>query len=558
MYRQNRTWVASCNETEGQYDYPVAQLFPSNFDVSILEHSEAVVVQSFLKNLDESWVVIPSVNVTHKGFDREIDAILVSPDYGAYIVEVKGGKISIDQGQWKSYENKIKNPAVQATAAKHQLISRLFAMRVDISQIHIQHIVAFPDIITFPEEGAGPECPREIVFTKTELADPIAQLRLLRKDQPAFSDETLKKFLGAIRPDVREIEVQGGTISGVSQRIARSTLDQLAIVFGLDENKRVHIRGAAGTGKTFVATNWARRAVLRGERTLLVCYNRALGFEIQSLLSEFTNSLEDQSMLTIGSFHSVANLLLGENAATPTGNESQDWWDNHHADLLLQNSDSLLYKFDTIIIDEGQDFYPLWFSALESLLINKDTGRFFVLSDEAQAIYAEAPTVQPNVTSLQLNRNVRNTNKIANMIRHIGGAPAIFGASPGQDVDIYTVGGAKERRKSLAKALTKVRDDLRIPPSQTLVLVPHRSDITDLMSEPVGDFQLASWVDRDEDHVAIGTIHGTKGLERLAVILVNFDDAPDPKLTYIGASRAVLYLAVIGQKALTDQLSQNN
>ena len=78
------------------------------------------------------------------------------------------------------------------------------------------------------------------------------------------------------------------------------------------------------------------------------------------------------------------------------------------------------------------------------------------------------------------------------------------------------------------------------------------------MSEPVGDFQLASWVDRDEDHVAIGTIHGTKGLERLAVILVNFDDAPDPKLTYIGASRAVLYLAVIGQKALTDQLSQNN
>ena len=534
----------------------MAQLFPTNFDVSSLEHSEARVVQHFRTNLDDSWVVIPSVPVTHKGNDREIDVILISLDHGAYVVEVKGGKISVEQGQWKSYDHVIKNPPVQAAAAKYQLISRLRSMKVDISQIDIQHIVAFPDIISFPEEGAGPDCPREIVFTKTELTDPQMHLGKLRKDQPAFSDEILKKFLGAIRPDVREIELQGGTITGVSQRIARSTLDQLAIVFGLDENRRIQIRGAAGTGKTFVATNWARRAVLRGERTLLVCYNRALGLEIQSYMSEFVSTLDDQSMLIIGPFHSVANYLLGDNAAIPTGGESQEWWDNHHADLLLQNADSLLHKFDTIIIDEGQDFYPLWFSALKSLLSNSETGRFFVLSDEAQAIYAEAPLMPATATSLLLTRNVRNTNKIANAIRRIGGAPAIFGASPGQEVDIYTVGGAKERRKALAKALAKVRDELRIPPSQTLVLVPHRSDIVDLMSEPVGDFQLCAWADRDEDHVAIGTIHGTKGLERLAVILVNFDDEPDPKLTYIGASRAVMYLAVIGKESLPGQLSK--
>ena len=541
-----------------QYDYLVAQVFPSNFDISSLVDAEKAALVYFMKGLEPGWIVAPSIPITLKGKDREIDLILLHRDHGAYIVEVKGGIISLTDGEWKQNQKVFDSPVKQVMVAKHNLKDRLKAMKVDMSAISMQHLVAFPHIVSFPLEGAGPDCPREMVFTKTELEDPSKYLNDIRRKRSPIPEAHLIAFLKALRPDVREIEVQGGTISGVSERIARSTIDQLAIVFGLDENKRVHIRGAAGTGKTFIATNWARRAVLRGERTLLVCYNRALGIEIQSLLSEFTNSLEDQSMLTIGSFHSIANLLLGENAATPTGNESQDWWDNHHADLLLQNSDSLLHKFDTIIIDEGQDFYELWFSALESLHINKDTGRFFVLFDEAQAIYAQAPTVQPNVTSLQLNQNVRNTNKIANMIRHIGGAPSIFGASPGQDVDIYTVGGARERRKSLAKALTKVRDDLRIPPSQTLVLVPHRSDITDLMSEPVGDFQLCAWADRDEDHVPIGTIHGTKGLERLAVILVNFDDAPDPKLTYIGASRAVLYLAVIGQKALTDQLSQNN
>ena len=68
----------------------MAQLFPTNFDLSGLEHSESVVVQSFTNNLDESWVVIPSVSITHKGSDREIDVILISPYYGAYVTEVKG------------------------------------------------------------------------------------------------------------------------------------------------------------------------------------------------------------------------------------------------------------------------------------------------------------------------------------------------------------------------------------------------------------------------------------------------------------------------------------
>jgi hypothetical protein len=533
----------------------MAQLFPTNFEISSLEHSEAVVVKSFLDNLEESWVVIPSVNITHKGQDREIDVILICQDHGAYVVEVKGGKITIDQGQWKSYDHKIKNPALQALTAKYQLISRLTAMKVDISQIHIQHIVAFPDIITFPEEGAGPDCPRESVFTKAELAKPFTQLGKLRADQPLFSEEALKKFLRAIRPDVREIDVQGGSISGVSERIARSTIDQLSIVFGLDENRRAHIRGAAGTGKTFIATNWAKRAVERGERTLVICYNRELGIEINNNMAEFTQSLEDPSLLTVSSFHAFANVLLGDKAPKNADNQSSEWWRNHHAELILANLDSINQRFDTIIVDEGQDFYPLWFAVLDNLLVDKTTSRLLVMSDEAQAIYAEAPELQPNVATLRLDKNVRNTNKIAALVRRLGGAEVTTGITPGQDIDIYPIGGLKERRKAFVKALTKVRDELAIPPSQTLILVRHNRYINELMDDSTVDFPLCKWADRDEEHYPFGTIHGTKGLERMAVILIDDDEEPDLTLTYIGASRAVMYLAVIGQKALTDQLT---
>jgi hypothetical protein len=290
-------------------------------------------------------------------------------------------------------------------------------MKVDISQIYLQHIVAFPDIITFPEEGAGPDCPREIVFTKTELANPFTQLGKLRADQPPFSEEVLKKFLKALRPDVREIDVQGGNISGVSERIARSTIDQLSIVFGLDENRRAHIRGAAGTGKTFIATNWAKRAVERGERTLVICYNRELGIEINNNMAEFKQSLEDPSLLTVSSFHAYANVLLGDKAPANADNRPSEWWRNHHAESILANLDSINQRFDTIIVDEGQDFISQWFAVLDNLLVDKDTSRLLVMSDEAQAIYAEAPELQPNVATLRLDKNVRNTNKIAALVR---------------------------------------------------------------------------------------------------------------------------------------------
>ena len=532
----------------------MAQLFPTNFDLSTLVDAEKATLIYFLKGLELDWIVAPSIPITLKGKDREIDLILLHRDHGAYIVEVKGGIISLTNGEWKQYQKVFDSPVKQVMVAKHNLKERLKAMKVDMSEISMQHLVAFPHIVSFPPEGAGPDCPREMVFTKTELEDPSKYLNDIRKKRSPISDAHLISFLKALRPDVREIDVQGGNISGVSERIARSTIDQLSIVFGLDENRRVHVRGAAGTGKTFIATNWAKRAIQRGERTLVICYNRELGIEINHNMAEFKETLDDPSQLTVSSFHAYANILLGDNAPKNADDQSGEWWRNHHAELILANLDSIKQRFDTIIVDEGQDFYPLWFTVLENLLADKNESRLLVMSDEAQAIYAEAPQLQPNVTTLLLDKNVRNTNKIANLVRRLGGAVATSGITPGQDIDIYTIGGAKERRKAFVKALTKVRDELAIPPSQVLILVRHKRYIDELIADPTVDFPLCKWADRDEEHYPFGTIHGTKGLERIAVILIDDDDEPDLTLTYIGASRAVMYLAVIGQKALTDQL----
>jgi len=64
------------------------------------------------------------------------------------------------------------------------------------------------------------------------------------------------------------------------------------------------------------------------------------------------------------------------------------------------------------------------------------------------------------------------------------------------------------------------------------------------------ELPLARWEHRSEDTVLCETVHRTKGLERAAVILVGGHDDADAQLVYIGASRAIWSLTLVGQAQL--------
>ena len=66
----------------------------------------------------------------------------------------------------------------------------------------------------------------------------------------------------------------------------------------------------------------------------------------------------------------------------------------------------------------------------------------------------------------------------------------------------------------------------------------------------LGKFRLVAWAEGDEETIVCETIHATKGLERNAIIMVNLDAEPDETVTYVGASRAVAYLSVVGSPTL--------
>lgn len=533
----------------------MAQLFPKNFDVAVLPQSEQRAITHLLQGLDDTWIVLPNIPITVDGADREIDCVLVSIDHGVYVAEIKGGVVNIKEGVWHSYENKIKDPADQALKAKHALIQRLRRSRANLKNLFIQHVVLLPDIVEFPADGAGPGCPREIVLTKTELLNPVPVFAALRQHNQPVSSEQIKALLQALRPDVKEIEVNGNYFEGVSQRLNMSTHSQLSPLLPLDENRHLYVYGSAGTGKTYLATSWAQRALHRGERTLVVCYNRFLGSEIQQRMTEYTQTNNIDTPFYAGSFHAVVNMLLpGEPLVAPNP-APQEWWDSAHAQAIIDNAGKLKQLFDTIIVDEGQDFFPLWFTALETLRASGDDSRMFITADQRQAIYAEPWTPPAHYARVPLHNNLRNSRTIAKLISGLGGAQAPTLAPQGPKVEIVRVGGAKERRKAVGKAIKKVHEELQVPLSQILVLAPHRVDVEDLTSEPTEGYALTTWFDRTEDSVVCGTIQGTKGLERAAVILTCMDDTLEEALVYIGASRAVTSLTIIGRESFLASLN---
>lgn len=116
----------------------------------------------------------------------------------------------------------------------------------------------------------------------------------------------------------------------------------------------------------------------------------------------------------------------------------------------------------------------------------------------------------------------------------------------------WQAGGIKEIRKRLITTLEALTLTHGIPLSQIAVLTT-KTDLRDeLMNPDKGNrrLPLVRWEGKDEDAALCETIHRGKGLERAAVVIVDRTDTPDRQLLYIGASRAMWSLTLIGGEPL--------
>ena len=80
----------------------------------------------------------------------------------------------------------------------------------------------------------------------------------------------------------------------LDEKLKRFTSEQLKALDSMRENPRVVFNGPAGTGKTLLAIEAARRSISDGCRTLFLCYNKHISEWVKSQFSD-----EDFHLITV-------------------------------------------------------------------------------------------------------------------------------------------------------------------------------------------------------------------------------------------------------------------
>lgn len=514
--------------------------------------TERTVTEALVKQLPDEAVVIHGQRFFGQDGDWEADLAVLYPDCGFAAVEIKGGKVWLENGEWKQRTHdgeRIIEPVEQARSASY-LFQRYLNKRPEWTHGRIRkaHFVILPGVEWGPELES-PALPRAIAIVGSELSD--AAGRIYDVFNGYLHDEP------NARPSVEAVNLAADLIGGrpptghgvralrseLDEHVERMTADQARILDAARDNSRIEVLGGPGTGKTWLALEQARRLAQQGKKVALLCYSRGLATWIQR---EVTTWPENQrAHVWAGTFHSLG---VRWGAQVRDGDDQHFWEDELPIVMLeLANGLPLQDRFDALIVDEAQDFADTWWPPLLASLKDQNESGLYIFGDAAQSVFGREGRPKVSLFRLRLDTNVRNTQQIARLVRCL---------SPDQ-VDL--LGGEGPPVRFVPTASDAVYDEAdRIvegllgegwePKDIVILTTNHRHPMHKARTEHDGrdGYWESFWDDYDYFYA---TVPGFKGLERPAVVLA-VDGFRDPDLArevlYVGLSRARDLLVVIG------------
>jgi len=501
--------------------------------------------------------------------DGETDFIVAHPKYGILLIEVKGGEISYNgaQRQWISRDrsgNEYQiDPFGQVMRCKYALLNKLHSLPGWSTQhIAIGHAVAFPDrsVAHIP---LPPDAPPEIIIDGrhlSELAERVEGIMRYWRGQdtvPASSGNALirdlERLLAPTMTLSHPLVIQ---LKDEEREILRLTAEQFRMLDLLRRTRRAAIYGCAGSGKTTLAVEKARRLAEEGFRTLLTCYNRALG----SHLAQVADALK-MEQLQVCTFHQLCYRMAKEakiDLPMPDGTNSQSIFNEDYPDALSRAAAAHPdLKFDAIVVDEGQDFQDTWWVALEDCLREGRESIFYVFYDDNQRVYPDRGAIPTNLPGYPLEENVRNTRNIHRALAaYYQGEFASRPRGPvGRSVELYPYSTPLELKKTLASLLHKLLVNEQLDAKDLVVLTPKGLNHSQLQGmELSGKYRFVEQYTGRSGDILYSTIHSFKGLERPVVIVVELDEdllassAARDVLCYVAFSRPRNYLVLLGKR----------
>lgn len=502
-----------------------------------------------LRELPEGWIVIHHVSWQSKRGGRqgdgEADFLILHPQRGLLVLEVKGGGIEVHDGRWSTMDRRgdrheIKNPYVQATESKHALVGWLKDHRI-AAQVRIGHAVAFPHMTALP--NVGPAGPPAISFAKPDLESIVSTIERCFnhwKLEAKLAPREVTALIGLLAPTVSVTPSLAGRTAEAEENLLIMSADQVEAFAGLRANRGGLILGGAGTGKTVLAIARAQQLAMDGFRTLLVCYNELLG-------ADLAQKAAISPAYTAGTFHSICLAEAAKARLAVPAKKDGHWWEHQAPELLIEACATTATSFDAVVVDEAQDFSPLWLDALRCLTATDKDAPFFEFADPRQDIWRRQWSTAPRHPFVyELTRNMRNTRPIAERVAATVATPCKDRGVAGP-LPIWRLTDGSPRESDVISAVERLLNDGLLP-SNLAVLCQEAALASRLRERSIGSYSFGSWGSRG---VPVETVSRFKGLDAAAVVLVLADNKEPAHQVqaYVGMSRARSLLVVIGSAA---------
>jgi hypothetical protein len=524
------------------------------------------------------WIVLHSLNLPRhlRQNAGEIDFLIMVPGKGVLILEVKSHqRIRRDNGLWYLGDDppSARGPFEQASAAMHSLKRDLGP---ELSGgVPFTYAVAFTSV-RFEEEAAEWE-PWQVLDNRSTgdevLHDAIENT--LDKDREKLLQMLMnpdqQKAVAWFRPDagaptitrIREIakRVRGDFEIHIHPRDMDRGLkaeykhfldEQFESLDLISANQRIIFEGPAGTGKTLLAVESARREAHNGIPTLVLCFNRMLA-----------NFLILETRGAPGFVGTIHRFVRDKTGLTPRKDTSASFF--REAAQLLQQNPTIANSYGCIIIDEAQDVCGVGAVELVSEVIRQNpTAKVRLFGDfENQFIHVFDPADPatlfaqiPGLTSAKLTRNCRNRPGVGELVHHVTGLRNLYkGYRLPESHDTFDLVTTTYPIKT--ETFEKIIEGVfkRFLPDGVAILSGYESIPTFRLGKFAKFFtdDIIQW--RPNGQLGISTtIRRFKGLDAQVVLLVNLPANLDEAMLYTGVSRAIEKVYIFCPQAMIDVL----
>jgi hypothetical protein len=537
----------------------------------------------------KDWIVLHSLGLARhtKQVAGEVDFVAIIPGTGVLVIEVKGcgtAALRRENGMWfygPHDRGDTRGPFRQASDGMHSLRRELLSREPALARVQFSSGVIFP-FARFEEQSTEWQA-WEVLDTVALRSRPIhnllldlmakARTHLLGSGRAPKIDEgrpTVTEcgaILAALRPNFDVPPDPPARRSELASELRKYTEEQCLALDAMSENRRTLFVGPAGTGKTLLAIEAARRGQAEGRRVLFVCYNRLLGL----WLGKQTAGLQPE--VTCRTLHQHMLAVSGATEGLATADHS--FWSERLPELaaealLADDSTRQRWVFDELVVDEAQDlFRDAYLDVLDlSVRGGLAAGRWRMFGDfENQAIFGSSASQlgefrerrSGNAPLYRLRQNCRNTPLIAEYAQLLSDLQPryerILRRDDGVQPTLEFYRSWDEQAEKLAAVLAGL-EKAGFSDSEIVILSPRADSAAARLTAKRWKTRLCPI---GSQGVGYGTVQSFKGLESPVVIVTDIETIITPEaraLFYVAATRPLQRLLILAHVRVRDEATK--